>query len=125
MRAGLAGCRIRSGDQLRRHRRGRAERRVVQRGKIFARGANRVSLTPQASSPCLATERCLLASAAMRLASTAKSSAPDEPFRHAAPNDALEHMTQQIALAKTAVAVLGKRRMIRDVAVEPQPTEME
>ena len=30
---------------------------------------------------------------------------------------------QEIALAETAVAVLGKRRMIGDVAVEPQATE--
>src|ERR1700722_20754774 len=32
-------------------------------------------------------------------------------------------MTQKIALAETPVAVLGKRRMIRDVAVKPQATE--
>ena len=32
---------------------------------------------------------------------------------------------QQIALAEAAVAVLGERRMIGDVAVEPQATEME
>ena len=48
---------------------------------------------------------------------------PDDPFFHAAPHHRLEQLAQKIALAKTAVAVLGKRRMIRDVAVEPQATE--
>ena len=32
-------------------------------------------------------------------------------------------LAQEIALAEAAVAVLGKRRMIRDVAIEPQATE--
>jgi hypothetical protein len=37
--------------------------------------------------------------------------------------DRLEQLAQEIALAETAVAVLGERRMIGDVAVEPQSTE--
>ena len=45
------------------------------------------------------------------------------PFFHAARQNGLEQLAQEIALAKTAVAVLGKRRMIRDVAVEPQAIE--
>jgi hypothetical protein len=49
-----------------------------------------------------------------------ESFAPDDPFFHAARHNGLEQLGQKIALAKTAVAVLGKRRMIRDVAVEPQ-----
>jgi hypothetical protein len=48
-----------------------------------------------------------------------------QPLCHAALNDALEHITQEIALSEAAVAVLGKRRMIGDVAIEPQSTEME
>ena len=51
--------------------------------------------------------------------------APDDPFFHAARHNGFEQLAQEIALAKTAVAVLGKRRMIGDVAVEPQATEME
>ena len=58
----------------------------------------------------------------MMLASTAKASPPD-PFFHAARHNGLEQLAQKIALAKTAVAVLGERRMIGDVAVEPQATE--
>ena len=49
--------------------------------------------------------------------------APDDPFLHAARHHRLEQLAQEIALAETAVAVLGKRRMIGDVAVEPQATE--
>src|SRR5277367_5446465 len=49
--------------------------------------------------------------------------APDDAFLHAARHHRLEQLAQEIALAETAVAVLGKRRMIGDVAVEPQATE--
>ena len=51
--------------------------------------------------------------------------APDDPFFHAARHHGLEQLAQKIAIAKTAVPVLGKRRMIGDVSVEPQSTEME
>jgi hypothetical protein len=49
--------------------------------------------------------------------------APDDPFFHAAPHHGLEQLAQKIALAEAAVAVLGERRMIGDVAVEPQATK--
>ena len=49
--------------------------------------------------------------------------APHDPFFHAARHHGLEQLAQEIALAEAAVAVLGKRRMIGDVAVEPQPTK--
>jgi hypothetical protein len=51
-----------------------------------------------------------------------KGLAAHDPFLHAARHHGLEQLAQKIALAKTSVAVLGKRRMIRDVAVEPQST---
>jgi hypothetical protein len=51
--------------------------------------------------------------------------ASHDPFLHGAPHHRLEQLAQEIALAETPVAVLGKRRMIRDVAVKPQATEME
>jgi hypothetical protein len=35
-----------------------------------------------------------------------KSLAPDQPFRHAAPNHRLEDFAQQIAVAEATVAVL-------------------
>ena len=49
--------------------------------------------------------------------------ASHDPFLHAAPHHGLEQFAKEIALAKTTVAVLGERRMIGDVAVEPQATE--
>jgi hypothetical protein len=37
----------------------------------------------------------------------------------------LEQLAQEIALAESAVAVLGKRRMVGNVSVEAQSAEME
>ena len=52
-----------------------------------------------------------------------------EPLISPAPpsekKNSIEQPAQQIALAKTAVAVLRKRRMIGDAGVKPQSTEME
>src|SRR6202042_982183 len=49
--------------------------------------------------------------------------ASHDPFFHAAPHHGLEQLAKEIARAKTTVAVLGERRMIGGVAVEPQATE--
>jgi hypothetical protein len=49
--------------------------------------------------------------------------AAHDPFLHAARHHGFEQLAQEISLAKPAVAVLGERRMIRDVAVKPQATE--
>jgi hypothetical protein len=46
-----------------------------------------------------------------------------DPFLHAARQHGLEQLAQKIALAKTAMAVLGNRRMIRNLAVEAQAAE--
>ena len=51
--------------------------------------------------------------------------APDDLFFHAARHNGLEQLAQKIALAKTAVSFLRERRVIRNLAVEPQATEME
>jgi hypothetical protein len=53
----------------------------------------------------------------------AKPSPPTSPARHAARHRLFEEAAEQSALAKAAVAVLGKGRMIRDRAFEPQSTE--
>ena len=52
-----------------------------------------------------------------------KGLASHDPFLHAARHHRLESLAQQIALTETAVAVLGKCRMIGDVGIEPQATE--
>jgi len=49
--------------------------------------------------------------------------APDNPLLDAARHHGLEQFSEQIALAETAVAVLGKRRMIGNVAVKAQATK--
>jgi hypothetical protein len=49
--------------------------------------------------------------------------ASHDPFLDAAPHHGLEQLAQQIAFAEPAVAVLGKGRMIGNVAVDPQPTK--
>ena len=46
-----------------------------------------------------------------------------DPFLDATRNHGLKQFPQQIALAETAVAVLGKGRMIGNLAVEPQAAE--
>ena len=55
-------------------------------------------------------------------ASIAKPSPPTRPA-HAQPHHVLEQSSKQARLAEPAVAVLGKRRMIRDLAFEPQSAE--
>jgi hypothetical protein len=70
---------IRSRDELRRHGRSSAKRGVIERCKIFARHAARVIFDFGGSQSLLGTERCLLASAAIRLASTAKPLALTRP----------------------------------------------
>ena len=125
VRPGPLGCPIRSGNELRGDGRGRAERRGVECGEIFARGANRV-LLDFLRLPVLACNRALLVGVDGDEACVdRKSIGAHQPLCQAALNDALERMTQQIALAKAPMAVLGERRMIGDVAVEPQATEME
>ena len=52
-----------------------------------------------------------------------ESFAAHDPFLDATRNYGLKQFPQKIALAETTVAVLGKGRMIGNVAVEPQPTK--
>jgi hypothetical protein len=48
-----------------------------------------------------------------------KGLASHDAFLHAARHHGLEQLAQQIAFAETAMTVLGKRRMIGDVGIEP------
>src|SRR5450432_334431 len=52
-----------------------------------------------------------------------KGLASHDPFLHAARHHRLEQLAQEIALAKTAMAVLGKRRMIGDIGIKAQSTK--
>ena len=74
--------------------------------KIFARGANRV-LLDFLRLPVLACNRALLVGVGGDEARVdRKSIGAHQPLCQAALNDALERMTQQIALAKAPMAVL-------------------
>jgi hypothetical protein len=48
-----------------------------------------------------------------------KGLASHDPFLHAARRHCLEQLAQQIAVAETAMTVLGKRRMIGNVGIGP------
>jgi hypothetical protein len=81
----------------------------------YSRTDRRVlAMASQSTSSDPAAERCLLASAAIRLASTAKAAATDH---------GLEQLSQQIAVTKAAMPILGEGRVVRHLAVEPEPTE--
>ena len=123
--AGPLRRRIGSRDEFWRHRRRRPKCRIVQSRKIFARGANRV-LLDFLRLPVLACNRALLVGVRSdKTRVDRKSVGGDQTLRQAPLNDGLEKAAQHVALAKAPVAVLGERRMIGDVAVEPQATEME
>ena len=49
--------------------------------------------------------------------------ATHQPFPHAALQDLLEHETQRVTVAETAVPVLGERRVIRHLIFQAQPAE--
>jgi hypothetical protein len=43
---------------------------------------------------------------------------------HAALDDAFEELPENVALAKATIPALGNRRMVRDLAVQPQTAEL-
>jgi glycine/D-amino acid oxidase-like deaminating enzyme len=71
--------RIRSRDEFRRHGRGGAERRVVESGKVLCAARAAVSLISSSLHSLLGIDSCWLASAAIKLASTANPSALTRP----------------------------------------------
>ena len=72
----------------------------------------------------LGTDRCLLASAAIKLASTAKASPPTIPsFMQRGTTVSNSLRSRDRSPRKRPWRFLGKRRMIGDVGVEPQATE--
>jgi hypothetical protein len=47
----------------------------------------------------------------------------DQALRHAALDDALEQTAKRVALAKAAMPALAERRVIGNLAVQPEPAE--
>jgi hypothetical protein len=120
-RSGIAGRRIGRRDRLRLDRRRSAEGRVIQDRQIFRDGTTggRIEVFDFGN-----------ASTSMRIGHDyagvdGEGLTSHDPFLHAARQHGLEQLSQKIALAEAAVAVLGKCRMIRNLAVETQATEME
>jgi hypothetical protein len=111
VRARPLGRRIGSRDELRRHRRRRQKSRVVQSRNLFACGANR-ALLDLLRLPVLAWNRALLVRVRSDEAGVdRKSISADQTLCHAVLNDALEQMTQQIALAKAAMGTCHQLRL--------------
>ena len=49
--------------------------------------------------------------------------AADQPLRDAAPHGRLEQLTQEIAVAESAMPVLRESRVAGHIALEPEPAE--
>src|ERR1700724_2469907 len=79
-----------------------------------------LSLTSSGFHSSLGAERCLFASAAIRLASTANPSAPTSPSAMQRSTMVSKQMAKDIALAKAPVPVLGKGRMVRDLVIQTE-----
>src|SRR5712675_194343 len=82
-----------------------------------------LAMASQSTSSDPAAERCLLASAAIRLASTAKaapSTSPSAMQRRTTVSNSFRSRSQS---RKSAMPVLGERRVVRHFAIEPEPTE--
>jgi hypothetical protein len=52
-----------------------------------------------------------------------KTLALDEAHRHRRHDDALEDMTQDVALPETVQPILGERRVVGNLVIEVEPTE--
>src|SRR5262249_30977892 len=115
-----ARCRIGRRDKLRRNLGGSTEGSIIKHGHILLdRPASRFRWQPLfALDPVLPVGIRLDQAGIDR-----KPFAADKTFTDTALEDHLEHPAQQIALAKAAMTVLRKGRMIGYVAIEPQPTE--
>lgn len=112
------------GDELRQDRRRGAERRVVQRCKIFTdcpRGLLRIDgidvplpLRARVHPRDIGSDQTGI---------DREPRAAHQPFLDAAGDDGLEKQTEQIAVAKLAVPVLRERGVIGHPAVKPKTTE--
>jgi hypothetical protein len=122
IRSRPARGRVGGRDELRHDRGCRAERRIVEHGKIFPHGMVR----RLGGLPLAARHAALAVGIGLDHAGIGREAlAADQPLGQAAPHGRLEHLAQQVAVAETAVPVLREGRMVRHRAVEPKPAEME
>ncbi len=109
-------------DELRRRPARCAPGRIVERVEVLRTDRRLRQGRPSHISEASA-ERCLLASALIRLASTAKPSPPTSPSAMQRSHGGLEQLAQEVAVAEAAVAVLREGGVIGHVAFEPEPAE--
>ena len=117
----IARRRVGRRDRLRLARRRPAEGGIVENRKIFGDRAarRRIEILDLGHSP-----------PAMRVGHDharvdRERLAADQPFLHAARHHRLKQLAQKVALAKTPMAILREGRMVGNLAVEPQPAEIE
>jgi hypothetical protein len=123
VRACPLGGRIRSGDELRFDRTGRASGCIIERVEILAhRPARRRHRFP--IHPFGRAGRALLVGIRLDQAGICRETlTTNEPFRYAAGDGCLEPFTQQIAVAEVAVTVLRETRVIGHVSFEAEPAK--
>ena len=98
-----------------------AEGRIVEHGQILPDGMAQGRRRGSHRSP--GVERCRLASALIRLASTAKPSPPTSPSAMQRRDRRLEQLAQQIAVAEAPMPVLREGRVVGHRAVQAEPAE--
>jgi hypothetical protein len=109
------------GQELGLDRRRRAERRLVQRHQVLRHRASPHDFGWQAVGW---GDTALAAGVGLDHAGVHREAfAADQAFVHAALHHLLEQPTQQVAVAETAMAVLGEGGVVGHVAFQPQPAK--
>ena len=121
--AGPLCGRIRPGDELRYRLARCAPGSLIQGIEIFPDGSARPGdgLPVDIIRP---GSRALLVGIGSNQAGIDSKGRPvNQPFCHAASDHGLEQLAQQIAIAEAAMPILGEGRVVRHLAIEPEPTE--
>jgi hypothetical protein len=108
-------------DELRNDRRRASENRVIQHRQILVDCAvRRCPDTPSApgTAPPVGVSRDQAGIGGEALTA-------NQALAHASLHDRLEQLAKQVAIAEAAVAVLREGQVVRDVAVEAEPSEPE
>lgn len=116
MRTGPLRRRIGRGDELRPHRRGRTNSRIIDDRQIFLHRAAGIVLR-RACVPLRAGRRALLVGVG------GKAFRADQSLRQAALHYRLEQLPQDVVLPEASMAIFGKAGMVGDLAVQAQAAE--
>lgn len=117
-------CRVGMGCELGLYLAGSAERLVVQNFEIFPDSPRRIIRIDTLRVPLFLGRRVLLVGIGFNQAGIhGEALAADQPLFHATLDSHLEHVAQQVTLAKPTMPVLGKRRVIRNRVGQVEPTK--